>query len=113
MDPWYPMETGSMLATAYLLMHTAHLSGRAQIDRLLDMITTNSARTLNVMDRYGIEVGKPASFNILDAESPFEAIRLQAECLYSFRNGKMILKTEPAKRLLRAGGEPIAVDFKR
>lgn len=113
MDPWYPMGIGSMLAAAYLLMHTAHLSGRGQIDRLWDMITVNSAKTMNVMDRYGIEVGKPANFNILDADSPFEAIRLQAESLYSFRKGKIILKTEPARRLLQTGDGRIEVDFRR
>lgn len=58
MDPWYPMGTGNMLHAANLLMHSAHLSGYAQIPRLFKMITVNSAKTLRVEDRYGIEEGK-------------------------------------------------------
>lgn len=70
MDPWYPMGKGSMLAAANLLLHTAHMSGYDQIFRLFDMITVNSARTMNVEERYGIEPGKPANLLVLDRPGP-------------------------------------------
>lgn len=112
MDPWYPMGIGSMLMGANLLMHTAHLSGYEQINRLLDMITVNSAVTMNTAEDYGIEVGKPARFSILDAETPFDAIRLMCECLYVIRDGKVISESKPAQRRVTHNGNEYPIDFK-
>ena len=112
MDPWYPMGKGSMIMAANLLMHTAHLSGYEQINDLLDMISTNSAVTMNVADRYGIEVGKPASFSVLDAETAFDALRLMSDCLYVVRHGRVVSETKPAERALVYEGEKFNIDFK-
>lgn len=111
MDPWYPMGTGSMLQAANLLLHTAHMSGRSQIVRLFDMIGVNSAVTLGVEERYGLENGKPANLIILDATSEFDAIRLQSECVYAVRNGRVVLETTPAKRVLRHAGYETEIAF--
>ena len=111
MDPWYPLGKGSMLAAANLLLHTAHMSGYDQIFRLFNMITVNSARTMNVENRYGIEPGKPANLLVLDAPDQFEAIRLQSECLWSVRNGSVIAETVPARRTLSLGGRKRHIDF--
>lgn len=113
MDPWYPMGTGNMLHAANLLMHSAHLSGYAQIPRLFKMITVNSAKTLRVEDRYGIEEGKIANLVILDAPDEWEAIRLMPVCLYSIRKGRVALVSEPAKRLITRAGFDGPVDFTR
>lgn len=112
MDPWYSMGKGKMLAAAYLLMHTAQLNGYEQVNTLFDMITTNSAKTMHLSD-YGIKPGNSADLIILDAENPFEAIRLQAECLYVIRKGKVISQTVPAKRTVSFyDGKTYDVDFK-
>lgn len=63
-----------------------------ELDRCLDLITYNGAKTLNVQDRYGIEAGKPANFLVLDADSPFEAVRQRADVLASIRNGEYLFK---------------------
>lgn len=112
MDPWYPMGKGSMLQAANLLMHTAHMSGYSQIPQLLDMITTNSAKTMHIEDEYGIEVGKPADIVILDASTEFDAIRLMSECLYVIRKGNIVSKAEPTKRHFSFQGENRNIDFK-
>ena len=112
MDPWYPMGKGSMLQGANLLMHTAHVSGYDQIFRLFDMITTNSAITMNVQDQYGIEPGKPANLVILDAADAFDAIRLMSEALYVIRRGKVLCTTQPAVRKLNFEGKTQDIDFK-
>lgn len=112
MDPWYPMGKGSMLQAANLLMHTAHMSGYSQIPQLLDMITINSAKTMHIENEYGLEVGKPADMVILDAATEFDAIRLMSECLYVIRKGKVVSKTEPAKRQFTFQGEERNIDFK-
>jgi cytosine deaminase len=64
----------------------------AELDRCLDLITYNGARTLNVEDQYGIEAGKPANFLVLDARSPFEAVRQRADVLASIRHGEYLFK---------------------
>jgi len=112
MDPWYPMGKGSMIQAANLLMHTAHMSGYGQIPQLLDMITVNSAKTMHIEDAYGIEIGKPADFIVLDAKTEFDAIRLMSECLYVIRRGRVVSKTEPAKRKFNFNGDQRNIDFK-
>lgn len=112
MDPWYSMGKGSMLLAANLLMHTAHMSGYSQVSRLFNMITKNSARTMNIEKSYGIEKGKRGNMIILDAKDPFTAIRLQSECLYVIRDGKIISKTTPAKREVTFNNSVKEVDFK-
>ncbi len=112
MDPWYPMGIGRMLQGANLLMHTAHMSGYEQFSQLMDMITINSAVTMNIQDDYGIEVGKPADLVILDAKDDMEAIRLMSECLYVIRRGKVVSRTKPASRIVRFDDIDREVDFK-
>ena len=111
MDPFGPLGKGNMLQAAYLLSHTAHLSGNKQILNLFDMITINGAKTLNEKD-YGIKIGNQADFIILDAKDEKEAIRLTSEALYVIRKGKIILETEPAKRRLKIGDSISNIDFK-
>lgn len=110
MDPFGPLGKGNMLQTAYLLAHTAHLSGNGDILNLFDMITVNGAKTLNLKD-YGIKKGNPANFIILDAKDEREAIRLTSEVLYVFKNGRMIVNTIPAKRSLSLD-KNYNIDFK-
>lgn len=111
MDPWYPMGKGSPLAGAQLLMNYAQMSGYSQVPQLFDMITCNPAKLL-MLDEYGIEEGKRAHLVILDAESEFDAIRLLSEALYVIRDGRILCKTEPAKRSLTVDGRTQLIDFK-
>ena len=106
------MGKGSMLQAANLLMHTAHMSGFGQIGALFDMITDNSARTLQVEDRYGIAPGRPANLVVFDAENEFDAIRLGSECLFVIRGGAVALRTVPARRSLDFAGFRRDVDFR-
>ncbi len=112
MDPWYPMGTGSMLRAANLLLHTAHMSGADQIPRLYEMISHNSAKVMQVQDRYGIAEGRPANLLVLDATNVFEAIRLLPECLYVIRNGRIAMRTTPAVRQLDCNGVAKNINFK-
>ena len=112
MDPWYPMGKGSMIQAANLLLHYAHMSGYDQVPQLFDMITTNSAKTMNIEADYGIEVGKTADLIILDADTEFDAIRLMSECLYVIRRGSVVSKTEKAKRTVYCNNDEFDIDFK-
>ncbi|CEH32591.1 Cytosine deaminase [Aneurinibacillus migulanus] len=96
-DPWYPLGTGNMLQVLHMGIHASQLMGYEQIVNSMDLITNNSAKTLQIEEIYGIEEGKPANFIVLSAENEYEAIRKQATVRYSFRNGKIIAETKPSE----------------
>jgi cytosine deaminase len=91
-DPWYPVGNGNMMNILDHGIHLAHTMSFAELDRCLDLITYNGAKTLNVENQYGIEPGKPANFVVLDASTPFEAVRQRADVLASIRNGEYLFK---------------------
>ncbi len=111
-DPWYPLGTANMLQVLHMGLHVCQVMGYDQINQSLDLISTNSARTLNIQDRYGIEEGKPGSLIILPAENGFDAVRRQTPVRYSIRHGKVIAETKPALTQIRLG-ETEEVDFRR
>ena len=91
-DPWYPAGNGNLMNILDNGIHLAQTMSFDELDRCLDLITYNGARTLNVEDQYGIEAGKPANFLVLDAHTPFEAVRQRADVLASIRNGEYLFK---------------------
>jgi len=110
-DPWYPLGTASMLQVLHMGLHVCQLMGYEQIDRGTDLITTNSAKTMQ-LDDYGIEVGNSANLIILPAENGFDAVRRQVATRYSIRQGRVIAATEPARSQIWLQGAE-AVSFKR
>jgi len=91
-DPWYPVGNGNLMNILDNGIHLAQTMSFDELDRCLDLITYNGAKTLNVEDQYGIEAGKPANFLVLDARSPFEAVRQRADVLASIRHGDYLFK---------------------
>lgn len=95
MDPWYPMGDGNAMDVVRMGVHVTQMMGYDQLMDSYKLVSTNGAKVLNVEDQYGIEVGKPASFNILNAKNWFEAMNLHAEVLYSYHRGNKIAETTP------------------
>lgn len=95
-DPWYPLGTASMLQVLHMGLHVCQLMGYEQIDAGLDLITHNSAKTLQ-LSGYGIQTGNDASLIILPAESGFDAVRRQVPVRYSLRRGIVVAETKPAE----------------
>ncbi|MEC0303230.1 cytosine deaminase [Terribacillus saccharophilus] len=112
-DPWYPLGTGNMLQVLHMGIHVTQLMGYDQIVNSIDMITSNSAKTLHIEDKYGIEEGKPANLIVLEAENEYEAIRKQAAVLYSIRRGEVIAETKPRDTTLTLGEKVENVTFKK
>ncbi len=110
MDPWFPLGKGDMLAAAQLALFLCHMSGYDEINDVLDLITTNAAKTLRIQDNYGIEEGKPADFLVLDAPSAFEALRLVPARLHVFKNGREVAYTIPERSMLRRNTEAEATE---
>ena len=111
-DPWYPMGTANMLQVLHMGLHVCQIMGYEQINDSLKLIGSHSARTLNVQDRYGIEVDKPANLLILPAENGFDAVRRQVPVRYSIRHGRVIADTRPAETTLHLVNAE-SVDFRR
>ncbi|WP_305370991.1 cytosine deaminase [Photobacterium leiognathi] len=111
-DSWYPLGTANMLQVLHMGLHVCQVMGYEQINQSLDLISKNSARTLNIQDNYGIEVGKPGSLLILPAENGFDAVRRQVPVQYSVRHGKVIAQTQPAVTQIHLD-ETECVTFKR
>lgn len=112
-DPWYPLGTGNMLQVLHMGIHVSQLMGYEQIMNSIDLITTNSAKTLNIEESYGIETGKPANFIVLAAENEYEAIRKQAAVRYSIREGKIIAETKPSEASIRIGDSEEKILFNK
>lgn len=91
-DPWYPVGNGNLMNILDNGIHLAQTMSFEELDRCLDLITYNGAKTFNMEDQYGIEAGKPANFLVLDARSPIEAVRQRADVLSSIRHGEYLFK---------------------
>ena len=111
-DPWYPLGTGNMLQVLHMGLHVCQIMGYGQINDSLKLIGKNSARTLNIEEQYGIEVGKPGNCIILPAENGYDAVRRQVPVAYSIRNGKVIAKTQISETKVYLGEEE-RVNFKK
>lgn len=102
-DYWYPLGNGNMMNILDNGIHLAHYTHIDEINKALDLITTNGANVLNIED-YGIKEGNSANFIVLDAHDAYEAVRERAEVLASVRNGEYLFKREVRKN-------EIEVDF--
>ncbi|MCW3149716.1 cytosine deaminase [Stutzerimonas stutzeri] len=96
-DPWYPLGNGNILRILEAGLHICHMLGYEDLQRGLDLITDNSARTLNLGERYGLEAGRPASLLVLSAPDDYEMLRTQGHALLSVRNGEVLMRRTPAQ----------------
>ena len=111
MDPWYPLGRGSMLDALSMLVHVAQMTGRTELFRAWEMVTTNPARAAEVP--WGIREGLPANFVIFDCADEAEAIRLRPAAVLVVRNGRIVAGTEPARSVVHANGSAQPVTFRR
>lgn len=97
-DPWNPLGTGNLRDVVFNGLYVTQLMGYEQICDSYRFITHNAARTLHLGEGYGIEVGRPARFVVMDAPSWFEALNWNAPVLRSYRDGRLIARAEPVVR---------------
>lgn len=109
-DPWYPLGTANMLQVLHMGLHVCQVMGYQQINDSLQLISQNSARTLNLKN-YGIVVNNPANLVILPAKSGFDAVRRQTPVQYSIRHGKIIAQTQLATTEIHLERKEV-VDYK-
>ncbi len=114
MDPWFPLGTGNPLQVAHTGALAAQMTSPAQIAECFAMVTERAAAVLSLGDRYGIAVGRPASFMVLPAADPFDAVRRQVRPWYVVSHGRVVAETTPQPTILTWPGEAAQpVDFVR
>lgn len=109
MDPWYPLGRGSMLDAISMLVHVAQMTGRAELFRAYEMITSNAARAAEI--EYGVKEGLAANFVIFDCDDEAEAIRLRPSARWVVRGGRIVAETQPATSVVRHAGTDHQVTF--
>jgi len=88
-DAYYPFGRNNMLEVAFLASHLLWMTGRADIERLYDMVTTDAARATNVGE-FGLAAGNPAHLVVLDAPDVIEALRWHAPPAHVISHGRLL-----------------------
>ncbi|MBA4266650.1 MAG: cytosine deaminase [Comamonadaceae bacterium] len=110
MDPWYSLGSGDMLEVAHMGLHIAQMTSQTGMRQCFEAVTTNAAKVMG-LDGYGIEVGCDASFVLLQAHDPIEAIRLRAARLKVWRKGRLLSTMAPARAQLTLPGRGDTTGF--
>ena len=95
LNPFTPFGDCSLIRMANLYENICQVGARADILECFNMITTRSARLMN-LENYGLEVGKSADLVVLDCESPEAAVAELAPVLFAFKRGRRTVTREPA-----------------
>ncbi len=110
MDPWYGMGSGDMLEVAHMGLHVAQMTGEAGMAQCFEAVTGAAARVMG-LSGYGLAPGCDASFVLLQARDPVEAIRLRATRLQVVRKGQVLAQSPAATATLHLPGRPGATAF--
>jgi cytosine deaminase len=73
-------------------------------------VTTNAAKVFH-LPNYGLDAGCDASFVLLQARDPIEAIRLRATRLKVYRRGELLAESPAATATLHMAGRAAATSF--
>lgn len=104
-----PYGTGDVLETALLLARLAHLSGPADLRRVLRMVTYDAARVIGIPDAdYGVREGAIADLVVLDTQD-HDAVLLDRPARTAVvKSGRVVARSTFTAQLdeaLVAGGE--------
>ncbi len=100
-DPWYPLGNGNMRDVVFMGLHVCQMMGYEDIMNSYRFIADHAAKTLHLGDSYGIKVGNPASFIVLDAKNYYEALNYNSPVLRSYNKGRLIASaTAGSKEIL-------------
>src|SRR6185437_15276940 len=86
LNPFTPLGDCSMIRMANLHANVLQVSHAHRLAECFDMLTTRSARLLNLGD-YGLAVGNPADLAVIDAESREQAVAELREPLAVWKRG--------------------------
>jgi cytosine deaminase len=111
MDPVYHYGQADPLDAAYVLLHLAHMSGRADVATIWAMLTRANASIVGA-DPRGLVEGAPGSLVVFDATDPFDALRRRAARRLVVREGTVVARTDPATATVVRDGTDRPVSFR-
>lgn len=88
-----PYGNGDLIQIAMLAVPVAHLGGADDLPTVLPMITTNTAKALNIKD-YGIAVGNRADLILLDTQKKADVLIDIPERLMVIKNGRITVEVK-------------------
>ncbi len=100
MDPWYPLGVGDPLQACFVMVHYGQMSGRDELETMLDLVTTRAAACFGAED-YGLEEGKRADLVLFDAPTAVDAVRTLAARRVVISRGRIVAETRPARSTVR------------
>ena len=100
MDPWYPLGTGNSIQVALVGAHGTQMTSPSEVEECFRMVTDRAAAALCLGDRYGIAPGRPASFMVLPALNPIDALRRQVRPSHVVAHGHLVASTPPTTSTL-------------
>ncbi len=112
LDPWYPLGTAHPLQVASMGIHAAHMTAPDEMAETLEMVSTRAACAMGLGERYGLDIGRPGSFVVLDAEDPIDLLRRQPLPRWVVSHGRVVGATEPARTEVRLGDAFEPLDFR-
>jgi cytosine deaminase len=104
LNPFTPFGDCSLLRMANFYAHVAHVPP-GDFERCVELVTSLPARLMNLKD-YGLAVGRPANFIVVEAESSSSALAEIADTAMAFRNGVQTVARAPAE-LLEPASRPV------
>jgi len=110
MDPWYPLGTGDPLQACFVMVHYGQMSGRDELETMLDLVTTRAAACFGA-EHYGLEEGKQADLVVFDAPTPVDAVRTLAARRWVISRGRVVAETDPANSRVQWNGREEQVRF--
>ena len=98
MNPSTPYGDCSLIRLANLHANVLQVAMPHELCDCFEMITTRSARILNLAD-YGVAAGHPADLVVIDAASPDRAVAQVRHPIAAFKRGRQTMSWVPAKLL--------------
>jgi cytosine/creatinine deaminase len=98
MNPSTPYGDCSLIRLANLHANVLQVAMPHELCDCFEMITTRSARILNLAD-YGVAAGHPADLVVIDAASPDRAVAQIRHPVAAFKRGRQTMSWEPATLL--------------
>jgi cytosine deaminase len=90
-DAWSPFGNGDMLERAMLIGYRANFRHDEELAIAFDMVTDAAARVLGLAD-YGIKVGGPADFVVVDVGSLAEAVAARPRRKMVIKGGRVVAR---------------------
>jgi cytosine deaminase len=96
LNPFTPFGDCSLVRMANLYANIAQIGRPAELESCLDMITTWPARLMNLHD-YGIAIGNPADFVVLDCTDRAGAVAEVVRPLFGMKHGRRTFVCPPPR----------------